>query len=117
MKRSDVCLDSLCKRNAVIKGGRVTRARTGQQNQCSTETRNYSLKQPLAQYMNSRWRNSWKTLRILAEALLNKFIVALPELMARGLVLEDPRRDVVLMAQFSDSRLVVFVMINACEWC
>jgi hypothetical protein len=35
--------------------------------------------------------------------------VALPELMARGLVLEDPRRDVVLMAQFSDSRLVVFV--------
>ncbi len=31
-----------------------------------------------------------------------------PELMARGSVLEDPRRDVVLMAQFSDSRLVVF---------
>ena len=90
MKRSDVCLDSPCKLNAVIKGGRVTRARTGQQNQCSTETRNYSLKQPLAQYMNSRWRNSWKTLRILAEALLNKFIVTLPELMARGLVLCRP---------------------------
>ena len=54
---------------------------------------------------------------MLAEALLNKFIVTAPELMARGLVLEDPRRDVVLMAQFSDSRLVVFVMINACEWC
>jgi hypothetical protein len=53
---------------------------------------------------------------MLAEALLNKFIVTAPELMARGLVLVDPRRDVV-MAQFSDSRLVVFVMINACEWC
>ena len=46
-----------------------------------------------------------------------RWYVTAPELMARGLVLEDPRRDVVLMAQFSDSRLVVFVMINACEWC
>ena len=40
---AEVCLDSLRKRNAVIKSGRVTRARTGQQNQGSTETRNYSL--------------------------------------------------------------------------
>ena len=48
---------------------------------------------------------------MLAEALLNKFIVTAPELMARGLVLEDPRRDVVLMAQFSDLYAKVFVIV------
>ena len=43
--------------------------------------------------------------------------MALPELMARGLVLEDPRRDVVLVAQFSDGRLVVFDYVICGEWC
>ena len=38
--------------------------------------------------------------------------VIAPELMARGLVLGDPLRDIVQMAQFSDGRLVVFVMLT-----
>ena len=33
-----------------------------------------------------------------------------PGLMARGLVLEDPRRDVILVVQFSDLYAMVFVM-------
>ena len=52
------------------------------------------------------------TLRIEAGTWLNKFIVTLPKLWLGVVFGEDPLWDMEQLAQFSDDRLVVLVMIN-----